>query len=56
MITVEDLKIYLDDFPDDAPVYAYCDDETIHTIADIDPICSKSNSFGIILNLGNEIK
>lgn len=55
-MTVEDLKIYLDDYPDDAPVYAYCDDETIHTIADIDPICSKSNKFGIMLNLGNEIE
>lgn len=30
-------------------------DETIHTIADVDPVCSKSNTFGIILNLGNEI-
>ena len=22
---------------------------------DVDPVCSKSNSFGIMLNLGNEI-
>lgn len=54
-MTVEDLKIYLEDYPDDALVYAYCDDETIHTIADVDPVCSKSNKFGIILYLGNEI-
>ena len=54
-MTVEDLKIYLDNYPDDAPVYAYCDDESMHTIDDVDPVCSKSNSFGIILNLGNEI-
>lgn len=49
-MTVEDLKIYLDNYPDDSPVYAYCDDETIHTIADIDPVCIKSNSFGIMLS------
>lgn len=55
-MTVEDLKIYLDNYPDDAPVYAYCDNKTIHTIADVDPVCSKSNTFGIILNLGNEIE
>ena len=55
-MTVEDLRVYLDDYPDDASVYAYCDDKTIHTIADTDPVCSKSNSFGIMLNLGNKIE
>ena len=54
-MTVKDLKKYLENYPDDAPVYAYCDDETIHTIADVDSVCNKSNSFGIMLNLGNEI-
>ena len=56
MMTVQDLKIYLDNYPDDAPVYAYCDDETIHTIADADSVCNKSNTFGIMLNLGNKIE
>ena len=55
-MTVEDLKIYLDNYPDDALVYALCDDDTMHTIADVDPVCIRSNSFGIILNLGNEIE
>ena len=54
-MTVEDLKIYLENYPDDSPVYAYCDDKTIHTVVDADPVCSKSNTFGIILSLGNEI-
>lgn len=55
-MTVKDLKIYLENYPDDAQVYAYYDDETIHTIADADPVCSKSNKFGIMLNFGNEIE
>lgn len=54
-MTVEDLQIYLNNYPDDAQIYALCD-ESIYTIADVDPVCSKSNSFGIILNLGNEIE
>lgn len=54
-MTVGDLKTYLENYPDDVPVYVYCDDETIHTIADIDPVCSKSNKFGLMLNLSNEI-
>lgn len=55
-MTVEDLKIYLENYPSDAQVYALCDDESMHIIADADPVCSKSNSFGIMLNLGNEIE
>lgn len=54
-MTVEDLKTYLENYPDDAPVYAYRDDGAIHIIADADPVCSRSNTFGIMLNLGNEI-
>ena len=54
-MTVEDLKTYLENYPDDAPIYVYCDDETIHTIADADPVCDRSNIFGIMLNLSNEI-
>ena len=52
-MTVEDLKIYLENYPDDALVYAYCDDEAIYNIADVDSVCIKSNNFVIILNLVN---
>lgn len=54
-MTVEDLRIYLESYPDDAQVYAYCDDGSLHTVADADPVCIRLKSFGIILNLGNEI-
>ena len=56
-MTVEDLKVYLDDYPDDTPVYAYCDDdESIHLITDTDPVCIRFNSFVIMLNLSNKIE
>lgn len=55
-MTVGDLKMFLNNYPDDAQVYAFCDDDTMHVIADVDPVCIRSNSFGIILNLGMEIE
>lgn len=54
-MTVGDLKVYLLKYPEDSQVYVCCEDESMHIIADAEPVCSKSNSFGIMLNLSNEI-
>lgn len=49
---VGELKKILEDYSDDSPVYL-CINDNVYTIADTEPVCERTNEFGLILVNGN---
>lgn len=49
MLTVGELTTILESYPDDSPVYCFSEDETLQIAEETEPVCLKSNNFGVII-------
>lgn len=49
MLIVGELITILKNYPDNSPIYCFSEDKTFQIANETEPVCLKSNDFGVII-------